>query len=227
MKKLLLIIVSFFLYLNVYAVDIPACTTSEMSRLKELANNVQFKVDSEISEEKELEIVTKIYTLDIVNLDNDLQIKYMSDNTDEDLEDSKEVTITSTKEVNEAFFPSQTVEFKIYAYTANRCTGRLLKTVKVKFPYFNSYYYFNKEKCSEYPNFKYCNESADISNYTIEELDELFDNYIKKENEIIQTQAQTEINWYLVLGIGAGVIVIVTILIVVIRKRIKNRDSSI
>ena len=173
--KILVFMLAFFSCLNVYAID--ACTTSEMSRLRELANNIQFKTDMVVEmDDKETENYVVSYNVEIANFDDDLKIGYKPNDY------SEEITVYPNQIIDEAFYAGQTIKFKIYAYTENLCIDELLKTVTVKFPYVNEWYHFNKEKCEDNPDFKYCKEFMNVDNIDFEDIDKEFDAYLKKGN---------------------------------------------
>ena len=50
---------------------------------------------------------------------------------------------------------------------------------------YNYYYAENKDRCAEYPDFEYCEEFKDVSYDDFEEIDKLFEDYIKKDSVII------------------------------------------
>ena len=120
-KKLMLVIFTFFICSNVFALD--ACTTSELSRLKELANNVEFKRNYKITEDEEEHAIDVLYNIDIINRDKDLKIYYKTAYDTEKIE-------LSSRETNVGdFAPTENVTFYIHAYAENACITKLLKTV--------------------------------------------------------------------------------------------------
>ena len=90
MKKVLyitfLIFISFS-FKNVLAID--ACTSQEMSRLKELAGNVKFRATHEIAAiDEEFKEIDAVYTISVLNSNEDLKIYYkgyLEDNDEEGL----------------------------------------------------------------------------------------------------------------------------------------------
>ena len=152
-KKVLLIIIAvitFTIYKNVFAID--ACTNSEMERLRELANNVEFKTNYDFDiVDKDMKKIYLNYTIEFINLDDDLKISYKVNNG-ETIE--LEPGVKSIKNLG----PDNKITISIYSYTDNLCTERLLRTKTINLLPYNDYYYFNKEKCQEYPEFEYCQE---------------------------------------------------------------------
>ena len=110
--------------------------------------------------------------------------------------------------------------FELYSYVDNLCTDELIKKVVVDLPTVNSYYYFNKEKCLENPDFKYCQEFLDIKDISYEEIDKLFQEYIKKDDN---NSSKKNNNYLLYILIGISVAIIITITLVI--KHRKNKED--
>ncbi len=212
LKKILLIIVSFFISINVYATD--ACTTSELNRLKELANNVQFKKNYRIIEDKEENAIDVMYNIDIINYDKDLRIFYKTQYDDEETE------VFQREDNIGDFSPTENVTFYIRAFSNNDCITKLLKSVTIKLPAYNEYYYFHKEKCDTYPDFKYCSEFLDTE-LSDEEIDKLFDEYLKKDEKTDNEKKEFNYIYIVILG----VLLLLTIIVVVIIKNKRNKDD--
>lgn len=198
MKKIkcLILIIIIFSISNVYAID--ECTASEMARLKELANNVEIKYDYKIIEYDEDEDddddnIGLEYSVKLYNTSNELKIF------------AKE--FGEVKEFNEnyenVFYEGDSVQFTILAYTPNLCIDEVLKTVNITFPIYNRYYHENKEKCSLYPNFKYCKEFLDTSEIETSTIDKEFEKYINDLNgNIINNKSIPKYIIYIAIGVG-------------------------
>ena len=219
MKKIIIFIVMFFVGLNVYALD--ACTTSEMNRLNELAKNVEFKTSYKFGAvDEEYKDVSVSYDIDIINFDNDLKITYVGLINDEEIE------IKSSTKKLEGFLDGDTITFKIYAYTNNACIDKLLKTVKVNLKSVNRYYYFNKDKCSNYPNFNYCKEFTDTLGIDFNEIDKEFDEYIKSLNTKEQKDNEEKKNSsYIPMLIGGSLGIVIAVVIVLVTIKNKKKDD--
>lgn len=204
--KYLSLIIIFLITSNVYAID--ECSTKEMNRLKELANNVKFSYTYQIEEENiEEGYIVTLYKIEVLNLPSDLRLVY----------DGKIVSANDIKNMN--FYSSNQV-FELYSYVDNFCTDELIKKVVVDLPTVNSYYYFNKEKCLENPDFKYCQEFLDIKDISYEEIDKLFQEYTKKDDN---NSSKKNNNYLLYTLIGISVVVIITIILVI--KHRKNKED--
>lgn len=206
----LVFIVTFFISLQVNAVQ--SCTSSEMERLKELAKNVKFQTSYEMNVDEANRYVYLEYRLNILNFDPDIKIVFQPDSKSDPIE------LTSTSETGFDFPEDTYVHFKVYSYTNNLCTDRLLKTYTVNFPAYNDYYYFNRDKCEEHPDFKYCKEFMNVDSTDFKKIDKEFDDYLKEEKA--KNKSTNNLLWYIVGGVAlVGVLVGVIILIIKIKKR--------
>ena len=190
MKKIKIIIC---LMLFMFCINVKAdeCTTDEMNRLKELASNVEIIKNLEIKKDNQYDDLVSYYTIKISNLNDDLNIFY---------DEGSQKKLINSENVNDfSFRKGTTATFYVYAYTNNSCINKLLRTITVKFEDYNLYYYSNKDKCNKYPDFKYCQEYMDTSDKTYEEIDELFDEYIKEESK--STGYSNEELYYIIGGI--------------------------
>ena len=218
MKKILFsfsLLLIYFCCLNVSAID--ACTTSEMTRLRELANNVNFSyqhyIDAEFEEE---ENVYDHFLLQVLNLDDDLRIYYRDANN--------ELVYLSQEELEATEYYSGKRVFYVYSYTDNLCTDELLRTITLDLPVYNSYYHYNQDRCSEYPDFEYCEEYKDIKEVRFEDIDNEFEDYISslRVDEFIDTVKDNYI--YIVIG---GVLIIAIVVIIVVKKHKAKKNSDL
>ena len=203
---------------NVFAIN--ECTKEEQSRLQELANNIKIKYDYKLIEDDidgEVYDVYPIYRLEMLNSNIDLRYEYKF------ADESEKKAIRDYEIRDLEVDDGDVIDFYIYSYTDNLCTNQFIKKIRVVLPTYNSFYYFNKEECLEYSDFKYCKEFMDTGNKSYEEIEELFTEYKnekktkKKDNFIIKYF------WYIfggVLGLGAlafGIVVIV--------KKVKEKED--
>ena len=212
--KIILMIVLFFITTNVFAIN--DCTNDEMKRLRELANNVKITYDYKIDfESLEDETIIVFYNIKINNLPSDLQIYFQSIDDDE-------LRVYSKEELESLEFAGSSKEkFYLYSYTNNLCTDELIKRIDVNFKPINPYYYFNKEKCLDNKDFKYCQEFMSIDDMSFAEIDAL----LNKENKTNFDKTQN--SKYFILIISVLVIIVVTIIvikIIVTKKRKKKED---
>ena len=219
MKKISLFIICFIGCLNVYAYEVPECTNTELNRLNELANNVNFKTSYTIDDETVNDIdhtVEVIYSLELVNLDKDLKIKYKANNGS-----IKDLNANTTKINN---LGDGNITIYIYSYTTNLCTDRLLKTKTIKLPSYNEYYYFNKDKCEAHPEFKYCSEFRKTDEYyDFEKIDKEYLEYTKKdEKKEVVEEKKIPTYFYYIAGGVVGIIILITIISLVAKRRKKD-----
>lgn len=215
--KIILMIVLFFITTNVFAIN--DCTNAEMKRLRELANNVkityEYTVDDEIIEE---ETVYVHYNIKVINLSDDLKIYYSGEDNN--------LRAYSKEEIEDMEFSAGTTnKFYLYSYTNNLCTDELIKTILVEFPVVNSYYHFNKEKCLNNQDFKYCQEFFNEENYSFKEIDKMFDDYLNNGNSNNSNQINKYLTKYIYYIIG--IIVLVLVIVIVIIKVKKNKKEDI
>ena len=212
MKKYFFVLVNLVLFFSCKDVlAIEKCTTAEMERLKELASNVNFvteidyeTIDGMIIEEEKL--VTAFYDIKVLNSSPELKIYYEEDGYKYELEDN---FIESMEE--------GTTKFYIYAYTANLCVDELIMTKTIELEELNSYYYYNKEKCQQYPDFEYCKEYYD-TDLSYEEIEKEFDKYLESNNTNPIVSDSSNYAIYIFIGLGL-IVLIVGILIFIKRKR--------
>jgi len=206
MKRIKYVLMFIFLFsvLNVKAID--GCQNDEMTHLRELAGLVEFKTSYEIT--KDLDDVNRaVYSIQVINMNDDLKILYRDDS-------SSEFELVSKEELESyKFLDGTTLEFRIYSYTANMCTNELLKTEKVELVKYNHYYDENKEKCERYPDFKYCKEFMNVSYDEFEEIDKLFDKYVKEDGGIVLDIESNNTYIYIIGGVLLGIAVITGIIV--------------
>ena len=221
MKKniIKIIFISLFILGNINVNAANTCTSEELNRLKELANNVEIKYDYEIVDVGNYADIDYIFKVN--NFDINLKIKLEVNGSLED----KIYTYSNQSELHEMYFKDgEKVNFKIYSYTLDNCIDKLLRTISIKLPYYNQYYYYNKEKCENYKDSKYCSEFLEKKiNLSDEEIDKLLENEVKNENK------EKKIKWlnisykyFIFIAIGILISLIVIVSIIIVRKRKKD-----
>ena len=213
---LVICLISFYTT-NVFAIN--ECTKEEKSRLQELANNIKIKYDFKLIEDDvdgEVYDVNPIYKLKMLNSDPDLRYEYKF------AEESEKKAIRDYEIGDLEVYEGDVIDFYIYSYTNNLCTNQFIKKIRVVLPTYNRFYYFNKEDCLEYSDFKYCQEFMDISNLDYEQLEAEFSEYIdnqKKENE---SNFFKDNLVYIIISIL--VLVIIAVVIIILRQKKKHED---
>lgn len=223
MKKIvysLAFILVFFNPLNTLALD--ECTTSELKRLNELANNIEFKYEYEIVDERltdsdEYTFKQVYYDITGLNLSSELIVRLKGD---------EEVRFTQEEPTIGRFINGETINIEMIAYTKNLCSGKTILTKTLKLPSLNTYSL--KEECLEYKEFKYCQENRifDISESEFQDALEEYKKELenkKSDNDIIDNEDYHDYMIYIYIGIGI-LLVIVIFLVIKFNKKKKDRD---
>ena len=227
MKKRILLLIGILLFIpNLKVKAIEACSNEELQRLQELANSFSITaeeiIEERVDDEDGSKYIYSYYKLTPHNMDKELRI-YSE-------EEERYYYNVDINEITNGEYFSDKFVFKVYSFTESICTGRVLKTITLDLPEYNSYYYYHKEKCQEYPEFKYCVERIESKdkkkfNKTDEEIDKLFDEYIKEQTPVEKTKNVIENikdNYLLIIGISIGIIFFVIIIFIIIKKKKKN-----
>ena len=208
-------------------IELGECTTEEMVRLKELAKNVEINYhyheeerDADSEEDEEIDYTSGYFTIEILNAHEDLFFELKSSDTEYD-----ELDVTNPEYATEYHFnEGESISLKITAYSETGCITKLLRTINVKIPYYNPYYYRHKEECKKYPDFKYCKEyiDKDISDKEDSEIGKELREYLKESpsgNSILTKGNQI----YYIVG---GVVLLVVVIAFIFMKN-KNKKEKI
>lgn len=241
-KKTMFIIglfVMFFCYINVYAAD--ACESSELSRLRKLAEKVDFDYSYEIKElttpggtvNKYIE-----YSISAINLNDDLQVVIMEDYFANKFTEFK--GDSEGKATLKPFLEGDKVNITIYAYTENACSGKKITTKTITLPYYNKFYdlddcrlvrdydycmvKYYKEYCDDFQTFKYCQKFIDES-VSQEKFDDKLNDFRKGKypRYFYVGDLQTDNKWiYFVVGGGIVLIVAIFVFVNIKHKKVKR-----
>jgi len=224
MKKIkyLSIMLLMVAFIDVKAID--NCTTVELNRLKELANNVVIEqeyniIDEEAIQNEDEEVIEGKFAqfhLKVLNFNSDLRISYLN-------EEGEYEFISQSDLEAKVFFEGEKLTFKIYSYTNNLCTDRVLNTINIKLPYYNIFYSKNEEKCKKYSDYKYCKEFIDED--IEEDLDKIakeFSNYIKNPNSESVTGSNSKFNIIYIIVI----IAIIFIALILFGPKMRNKKKK-
>ena len=225
MKKIkyLFLIYIFFICLNVSALN--ECTSEEMTRLKELADNVSFQYkanveDVKLLEEDEYMYKEAYYTIQAFNIDSSLKVH---------VKDS-DIYFSNQEDDMSGFMNGENVIIEFIAYTKNLCSGKVITTKTINLPYFNLFSLRNE--CKDYPEFKYCSEYGDYSISEEEFLKELGiyqqnsgnSNNKNKDSEKSAFIAFLE-KYEFEISLTIGIIGFILLTLIVIKKNLeKDRD---
>lgn len=216
--KIVLILVAFFAFDNVYA---ESCSTKELNTLKQLASNI--KVSYELQDDTYNESHTYYYVISFLNLSE----KFYLQNHGGMIYDYDEMPSRKLENYGEG----RTYSFNIYASDKTNCKGTKIVTKKVSLPYYNDY--SQKEECKGNEEFELCQpyysgviESNDYFYQKLNEYKSKINNDNKKNEEM--TALDRMINLYvnnLIVSIPITVVVIggiITIGVVLVRRRSKK-----
>lgn len=231
MKKwLFLIIVLLFCFnLNVKAEN--TCTSSEMARLKNLAEKVDLTYDYgwkfyEKGKDGH-EYYYEDFTIIAANLNKELKVLIEEDYLTGKYREFKNDGTGSGK-IN-GFINGTKVTITIRAYTANECSGKILLTKTLQLPYFNSSYSTYYMSCENYPDFKYCKQFLDekiTDKMFLEELDKyIIENKGTNslDNNIANSNNSSLIANVKIIAVIIAAILLLVVLVTIIKKKQKNK----
>ncbi len=224
MKKLMVILVlSLFFVINVYA---ETCSNSELSRLKKIAEQVEFSYDYDIKRTNYEEgvLVDIDNSITALNLNPEIRVLIIEDYYKDKYQEFK--YNDSKKATLKGFSNGTSVNITIEAYVNNSCSGKKLLTKKINIPYYNQFY--DDERCEENRDFEYCkNEMMDTS-ITSRMFYDKFQKYkYGEKNEILNTDENKDVqeehsNNLTIILILIAVIILLIISFVVWKKRKKD-----
>ena len=213
----LVICVISFSAMNVFAIN--ECTKEEQSRLQELANNIKIQYDYRLREDiidGEVLEVEPIYKLKMLNSDADLRYEYKLANENE------KKAIRDYEIGDLEVYEGDVLDFYIYSYTNNLCTNQFIKKIRVVLPTYNLFYYYNKDRCLEYSDFKYCKEFLDTSNLDYEQIENDFKEYIEAQKKENESNFFKDNLVYIIISIL--VLIIIAVVIIILRQKKKHED---
>ena len=215
MKKIkyVLLILLVLLTINVKAEE--KCEKNELTRLKELAKKVEFDYDYELVNGQ------AVFSINAVNLNEDLKVLIIEDYYSEKYQEFKDSSTHTATLKN--FKPGEKVTVTIKAFVTNWCSGKTITTKLVKLPFYN--YNYDEAKCKGHEDFKYCKLLID-KDITKEEFDKQYENYLKKgEDTPKQEEEKTKDNTQLYLIIG-GVVLSTIAIGLSVRYIIKTKKKN-
>lgn len=211
MKKIVCLLVMFFVLTNVKALNYRGCDFSEIARMKSFINNINISYDYIMNEYPIFSITLNNIQPDVYFIDNATDREYRYQDTN-----YGEITIGGYTEGTSG---------KYKFYSANSmCYGVNLGSKYYKIPSYNPYY--NDPLCDGL-NIKLCDKWVSI-NYTKDEFESLINEYknretnsISNDTEYNESLADKIVNFYVkyYIYILLSVIISCTIIIIVTRKK--------
>lgn len=153
-----------------------ACSYERQAELSKIASNVQFSYTYDIVNGNPQ------FTVNIVNLTNDIYLENTNDISRQIISGIGEKTISGVN--------GRTMNFTIYS-NDNNCRGEKIVTKYLNIPKYNDL--SNNEECKKNPNFKYCQVWADNENITIKQFETNLEEY--KTNNENQKDLQEQNIW--------------------------------
>ena len=165
-------IIALLLFLSLSKVNAQQlCTSSNYSKVKKEAYNVNYTYEMERSSDNEV-----YFQVRVMNLKKSIMLIY--DETVYEYSNTGDTFLLPKK-----FEGGETVEFKIYGSYDSPCTEELMYSKKLKIPKYNIY--SEEEECFEYEEFELCNKwyQGTIPNkaYFTEKLEEYKKSITKEE----------------------------------------------
>lgn len=214
MKKIILIILLSFTFINSSALTYGGCDYSTVSRMKSIVKNINISYDYKyINDNVTFSVTINNLTNDIYFYDTGSGKTYYYSNTN-----NGEITINN--------YNGNSGSYKFYSNNKS-CYGISLGTKYYKFPTYNTYY--NHSLCSDIPNYSLCQKWGYV-NYSEEEFKKLVLEYkegkeekeeektvVEYEKTIIDKIVEIYIHYYYYF-LGAIILVFGTIIIVNNRK---------
>lgn len=213
MKKLIIILLMFFVYLISISAE---CTDSAYANLVFEAKELEYNyVLYDTGLETKYPLMR--YRMTVNNITSNLLVRYGEEGT---IITTRNNTISNLK-------PGETQFFSIVGSASSACPGRELSSKYITLPDYNGY--INTDECKESPEFKYCNKDESISEIVSYEdfIDSYYTYYTEKINkeevpeEIVETNPNKkpiDVKWIIIPSISL-ILLIIIIRIIIVRKR--------
>ena len=228
MKKIcvLLSLIVFFLFnSNVLAEEMLACTNDELSRVKEIAKKVEINYEYEFKEVNQNGEIIKypVYSLVATNLNKDIKVLIMDSESSDNYREFKNGSeiMATLKGFNEG----ERIVVTIKAFTTNLCSGKVVRSVTIKLPYYN--YFSEDELCSKYPEFKYCGEFTDQKICYDDFNNEItkYQNALEKTDNKSLEEDDSNLKAIIVLGVIGLLLITFIIIAAIVIKKIKRKNA--
>jgi len=224
MSILFILMIFGFLNINVLAEeDIFACTNDELSRIKEVAKKVEINYEYEFKEinQNGETIRYPVYSLVATNLSDEIKVLIIKNYLSGDYKEFKNGKET-TASLN-GFSEGEKVNITIKAFTPNKCSGKTVRSIVVKLPYYNNF--SEEDICKVYPEFKYCSEFVDQT-IQLDTFNQEIEKYIELQEVEVNNDEVKEDNWTLLIIIGIIVaILFITLIISMIVIKIRKKSE--
>ncbi len=236
MKKILLTIVVFFMFMGISLADSKCSYNEQAELLNEAANvKVSYEVATEIVKFVDMDANVDHFNVQIYNLNEKFYIVVKNDLNSSvktfNYSDSKEGVVTYRwNQIDK--ITNFTIE--VYASGKTGCAGEKYKTLYLQTPRFNEYY--DREICEELTDFYLCQKYVTSSSVTEDRFFEQLDSYKKGllnddgekiDNRNIFDKAFDFIKdnkWYI---LGGLVVIVGGVVFVYTKKNKKRRELGL
>lgn len=216
MKKIYIIFLTLIMIIPIrisayYDVDDVRCTSDIKSNLKNLANNIEYRLTKNTIDN------STTYDLIFYNVSEKL---YLSVNN-----------VTYKDRIN-GLIPGSTISIIVYASDQTYCYGYKVLTKNISIPYYNPY--FMDSICEGYDDYYLCSENANVK-MSYDDFILNMQKYIKslevEVEELPEIIVEEPTIWEIIgrysLYIYTGLVLIFVIVGVILIKKIKNRKERI
>lgn len=189
-KKILLLMLIFPISVKA------ACTSKELTRLKNFSSNINTYYDYNEQDNK--------FNVTVYNLSNELKI--INENNNNTYQTNDKIGKISIENLN----PGDDIKLRAYP-KAGECSEYITRTIYVNLPYYNKYY---KDEVCKNNSSNLCSKWVNTSGYTHEE----FVNKVKKEQqqeEIITPEPEPVVNKYGFFDFLSDFYILILLLIII------------
>ena len=213
MRKIILIILVSFIFINSSALTYGGCDYSLVARMKSIVNNINLSYDYKIVDNQ------VSFSVTLNNLTDDIYFK------DTNSGNIYYYNSTNNGEITIDNYPGFSGSYKFYSNN-NDCRGISLGSKYYSFPIYNKYY--NDPLCKDIPNYSLCQKWSNV-NYSQEEFEKLVSEYLNTEDEVedkitiqysksfFQKMVQFYIEYYWII-LGGLILIGITVIVIYNRK---------
>ena len=217
------LIIVFFVFLNIKPVQAEtSCSTAEIKKLKQEAAKINFIYN--LVEEYNSDDIYK-YNMNFVNFTENF---YIVDSEERQFIYSRDYTAET---IFGSYLAGTKVTFKVYGAYGTICQDKLIRTVKIAFPYYNPYSRY--EECKGIEEFKLCkrnyNGKIESEKWFLERVKEYKESQNQKPEEPEKKKNFLEIiikfineNPIIIFALIAIIIIVIVLFVI---RYFKNRNN--
>ena len=216
--KRFILILLFILNIGIGVKADETCEKEVLNNVKELASKVEVNYEYQMKEVKQNDSIIKypLFSLTAVNLNK--RLKVVIESNDKEFKDGDNISATIS-----GFHEGEKITVIVKAFTPDKCSGRVLRSITVKLPYYNSL--SEEDVCYDYPDFKYCSafseQRVSLEKFNVE-LEKYIENPVSNVDDAKDKDDDNTINIWIIVGASVSVLIIVFIITRIIKIRRKN-----